>query len=461
MRPKKLHRRSAMLLIGVSIALIGGCSTTPAGHDDGLDAWALRTGGRAVPAAAPDRNAPELETLADLLERADAHNPELVAAAQQWRAALERIPQATSLPDPRLSLGAFVDEVETRTGPMDWRAGISQTFPWFGTLDLAGDVAVARADAARERFESARFRVARLVRDTWAELGYVRSAIDVTRGHRDLMGSWESVAQIQYSTGLGKEQDVIRAQVELGKLDDRLRTLEDLLLPLSARLNAVLDRPSAAPLPAPSPTAAPIPDLDEGALAAGLLASSPLLRARQREADAAERAVKLAGKGFYPDLSLGLDYTAIGQARAPGVRGSGDDVLAVTAGISLPVRRDRYRAAEKAAEAEWAAALAALRDTHNTLTVDLQYALYRLRDADRRIGLFRDTLVAKGQESVEITHVAYQAGDADFLDLVDAERVLLEFQLAAARAQADRAQALADVERITGVPLHTHAEDLP
>ena len=90
----------------------------------------------------------------------------------------------------------------------------------------------------------------------------------------------------------------------------------------------------------------------------------------------------------------------------------------------------------------------------NRLRAELEMALYRFRDGGRRVTLFRDSLIPKGEESVQALDTAYQSGDEGFLDLIDAERVLLEFQLQAARAEADRAKALAEIERITGISLH-------
>ncbi len=394
----------------------------------------------------------ETSSLTDQLLWAEFHNPAVQAASQRWLAALEQVPQTSDLPDPRVTFGWFVDEVETRTGPMDWRLGISQSFPWFGTLDLAGQVAVQQAEAARELLVAAKLEVAREVRDAWYELAYVGAAIDVTAGHLDLLVSWESVARTRYATALGTDADVIRAQVELGKLDDRLRSLKDLLRPLAARLNAALNRPAGAPLPTATlahggANAAQLAELN---LFESLDETSPSLRAMRWAVDAAADRIQLADKQFYPNFALGLDYTSIGSARGAGVKDSGKDAFAITSGISIPLRRTRLHAARSQAVAEQAAASAELASARNRIVAELELALYRVRDAERRIALFQDTLVPKGQQSVSSTKVAYQAGDIGFLDLIDAERVLLEFQLAAARAQADHAQALAFVERLTG-----------
>jgi outer membrane protein TolC len=434
------------------VLLGAACSSPPAAYDRGLSAWKQL-------ADQPPANLPahidDSSTLDDQVRWASFHNPEVRAASQRWRAALEVLPQATALPDPRLTLGWFVSEVETRTGPMDWRLGISQSLPWFGTLDLLGRIEASAAESAREHLLAARLEVVQTVREAFYELAWLAEDIEVTRAHRDLLVSWETVARTRYATGLGTDTDVLRAQVELGRLDDRLLSLQDLRRPLAARLNAALDRPADAALPSASLAHVSVEAglLDADRLRADLDQTSPILRSLQWKITAAEDAIALADKRYYPDVSFGLDYTRISSARAAGVSGSGDDVLALTSGISLPLRRTRLAAAAFQAEAELAAARADLDLARNDLSARLELALYHVRDAERRIDLYLNSLVPKGRQSVSSTTTAYQAGDADFLDLVDAQRVLLEFQRATARARADHAQALARVERLTGKQL--------
>ena len=94
----------------------------------------------------------ESSSLADCLKVALSESPAAEAAFWRWRAALERVPQVTALPDPRVSWGYFVNPVETRVGAQRQRAGLSQTLPWFGKLELRGNVAAQAADAEFERF---------------------------------------------------------------------------------------------------------------------------------------------------------------------------------------------------------------------------------------------------------------------------------------------------------------------
>jgi len=285
-------------------------------------------------------------------------------------------------------------------------------------------------------------------------LVWLRAASLVTDGHLTLIGHWEGVARSRYSAGIGSQADVIRAQVELGKIDNELKTLQDLRRPIVARLNAALGRSAASPVPPVSDALPDLPQLDETALATALPDSSPVLRALARRVAAAEHGADLADLQAYPDFVLGLDYTFIGKARMAGVSGSGDDALAVTLGLDLPIYRDSIRAGMARARAEHSAARGDAADAAHRLEAELELALYELRDAHRRLELYRHTLVPKGEESLNAIAGAYRAGDAGFLDIIDAERVLLEFELAAARAGTDLARSLARLEALTGTRLH-------
>lgn len=97
--------------------------------------------------------------------------------------------------------------------------------------------------------------------------------------------------------------------------------------------------------------------------------------------------------------------------------------------------------------------MAALRqrsERENKLISDLKMALYNFRDAERKIDLYRDTLVPKAEQQITVIQQAFAAGKTDFLDVIDAERTLLEFQLSFERALANHAQRLAKIEMLIG-----------
>lgn len=407
------------------------------------------------PSAVEDPVLDEAATLADYLAYAALHNPGLEAAFNRWRAALEKVPQVRSMPDPKFNYAYFIREVETRVGPQRQKFGISQTFPWFGKLRLRGDVALGVADAERERYELAKLRLFYRVKGAYYEYGYVARAIAVTEESVQLLGQLESVVGARYEAGEATFADVIKSQVELSRLEDRLRALEDLRGPMSARLNSAMGRRAKDILPWPRE----IPEVEISAsdeeIQAWAVDGNPELRVLDSAAAKERAAEALAGKDRFPDLTLGVEVIDTDEALNPGMIDRGKDPVVAVLSVNLPLWYSKYRAARREAQARYRAAIAERTETENRLTADLQLALYHFRDAERRIQLYGDALIPRTRQSLEVSRRAFTVGAAGFLDLVDAQRTLLEFELSYERARADRAQRLAELEMLIGreIPL--------
>lgn len=385
------------------------------------------------------------------LAYAAQNNPGLEAAFNRWKAALGRVPQAKALPDPRLSYRYYVREVETRVGAMRQGFGLSQTFPWLGKLDLRGDVASQAAEAERHRFEAARLKLFYEVKNAYYEYYHLRQSTEIVRRNMHLVQHMEQVARTRYKTAAASHPEVIRAQVELGKLEDRLTSLHELRQPITAKLNAALNRSAGMTLPWPTEIPEEPVSLTDEQMLTWLAKSSPELRAMDAETEAARLQTELAKKEYFPDVTLGVDYVDVADAIGPVRPGdSGKDAVAAMVSINLPIWYDKLAAGvREARHRQWAARLARLQRT-NELNASLKLVLYRFRDAERKLDLYRDTLAPKATEAVKTSESAYRAGKASFTDLVDAQRALLEFELAAERALADRAQRLAELEMLVG-----------
>jgi len=391
-------------------------------------------------------------TLADYLAYGARANPGLEAAFNRWAAALERIPQARALPDPTLGFGYFVQEVETRVGPQRAKLGVSQMLPWTGKRALRGEAALHKAEAAHARYEAAKLSLFYRIRRAYWEYWYLSRAIAITEENLRLVAQLEGVARAKYAAGLAPQSAVTKAQVELGRLEDRLTALRDMRGPGSAELDAAIGRRPGAALPWPKESP---PEnrggIDYDALAALLDESSPELAAADAIIDNEESNVALARKGALPDVGVGLDYTFTGESAMAG-SDSGKDIVAMLS-VSLPLGRAKYRAAEREAQARLAAARLDRADRENALSASLKAALFGFRDAERRTELYGNTLLAKARQALDVARQSFEAGKADFLDVIDAQRTLLEFDLAQERARASRAVSLAEIEMLVGTEI--------
>jgi outer membrane protein TolC len=188
----------------------------------------------------PDAN--NLRRLSDYLQYAALRNAALEASFQDFKAAVEQVPQAKSLPDPKFTYSYFIREVETRVGPQEQKFGIMQVFPWFGTIEARAGSAAAQAKAAKKRYDAEKLKLFWKVKEAFYEYVYLASAVDIAKQNLELLKHFEEVARTRYAAAAGGHPDVIRAQVELAKLEDILKSLEKLREPTVARLNAILNR---------------------------------------------------------------------------------------------------------------------------------------------------------------------------------------------------------------------------
>ena len=136
-----------------------------------------------------------------------------------------------------------------------------------------------------------------------------------------------------------------------------------------------------------------------------------------------------------------------------GIPESGKDPVMTMFSINLPVWRDKYHASVRETEIRQKSAIKEHENRENIIISDLKTALYNYRDAGRKIELFRDTLIPKAKQSLNVTQTAFESGNKDFLSLIDTQRTLLEFELAYERALTDRVKFRAQVEMLIGKDL--------
>ncbi len=430
---------------------VSGCSL-PLQKTSGKAGWAADEAAAlgALPGGSGDFFVLSAESrLEDYLDAAAWNNPGLRAAFLDWQAALEQIPQDKALSNPKLAYGYFIERVETRTGAQRQRMGLSQTLPRFGELRLRGQRAKARAAAARQRCEATKQRLFFEVKEAYYELFYLRRAMEIARETIELLRRLESVAQAGFRAGRDMA-DVVAAQMELGKLEEKAAELRDLEEAVAAKLGAVLNYPTKSRLPLPKTFDLSGAAMSDREALEAFVVQNPTLGEWDDQLVAAEKEEALARKAFWPEVSLGVDYVETGRSRFPGVVGTGRDPVMVTGAASLPLWRGKNRAGVREAQARRESVKLKREETENRLLAEIRLALYKLRDAERKIGLFGGTLLPLAQNSLEVAEQAYRAGRSDFMQLIEAQRMLLDVRLSYQRAVADREQRLAEVEMLIG-----------
>jgi outer membrane protein TolC len=328
-----------------------------------------------------------------------------------------------------------------------------QTFPWFGEIEARTDAAAAAAKAARKRYEATKLKLFADVKDAFYEYTYLAQAIEIARENLELIQHFEEVARTKYMAASAGHPDVIRAQIELARLEDQLKTLEELRKPIVARLNAVLNRQSLEMLPWPRKAEFRVVKVSREKMIELLRLKNPELEALDFELEAAKNKVELAKKKFWPDVGVGVGWTDTGSALNPGMSDSGKDPIILMFTMNLPIWREGYKAAELQAKANVLKASHQKKDAENTIIARAERSLYDFEDSDRKRNLYGDVLIPKSEELLGASETAYKAGTVDFLSLINAQQKLLEFQLHYERAATDNQQELARLEMLVGAEL--------
>ena len=405
------------------------------------------------------QDAPRLPANADmhdLLTWLDEYNPALRAAKHDIATADAVIETKGYLPDPTVDLTLYAVEVETRVGPQRQKLSLSQSMPWPGKLALEKQGAELVALASREEIEVLRFQIHRQFKYLFAQYYFIGKSIEITKEHLILLESLDSVVDIKYRTGETSYSNLVRIDVEIDRFRDQVSTFEDMAAPVLAQMNALLGRDQDHPISFPGmlhDTQIDLTVAPEETIFKGLPNTNPQLRTLEHLDSVAQNQIeqsRLAGK---PDLRFHMSYINTGSAIMPGVVGSGDDPLLFGVGVNIPWQRKKYKALETVTYHRQQRLAQERQDTLNHLSSELKSAFFTYRDARRKIDLYRDSILPKAMESWMVTLKSFESDSSDFMDVIDSEQTLLEFNLSLHRAIADRTRAMADIEMLTGVPL--------
>lgn len=401
----------------------------------------------------PDVEVATLISVTDHIRAGLRRNPEIKAAFYRWKASLRDVSRAFSLPDPEITFSEYIEDVETRVGPQERSYGVRQKIPFGDKLWVRRSSAFHKSEARYFRLIAVRREVIRGISDVYYELAYLDKAIGITRENMNLLGNFERVAQSKYSSGLKSNQDLLKIQLELGRLENELRSLEDMRTPVQARLAALLNLQEHAGFKPPDETLESLPDdevISTEEMTALLKDNNPVLKIAASQTAGQEDDWRLAKRGYVPDVTLGLTRIETGEALVSSTPDSGKDPLLVSVSVNVPIWFSRVEAQIDGAEALWEESKAMERSSKQDLRSRLAMARYRLRDAARQSKMYRDALIPKAVQTMNATQSAYESGGMDFLSLIEAQRVLLNFQKAFYRHNADYYQRRAEVEELIG-----------
>lgn len=394
----------------------------------------------------------EAISLEEALRYGALQNASLRGAFYQWKASVHDIKQSTSWDDPQFSFKFFIDEVETRVGPQKEMFSISQKVPFPGKLYTQGKASTAVSRQKYADYQKTKLQYFYELKDAYFEFWFLYKNILVTEKNKELLEHFEGVAQSKFKSGLASNQDLLKAQVELGKLENDILTLNDYRRPIVARLNAVLNRDVNMSIGWPEEIDHEVKPLEEQIVFESFQENNPDLEKASQRIEETKKKVWLARLDYLPDTTVAFDYINVDKGPL-NVSDNGQNASALMFKVNVPLWYGKQKSQVDEAKALRESAVAQQEQLENDLSAKIKMIYFKIQDAERQIKLYRDALVPKAEQSLKASETAYSGGKVDFLNLIDSQRTLLNFQLSYYKAIRDYEQRLAELEMMVGESL--------
>lgn len=325
------------------------------------------------------------QTLEDYQQMAIEHNPSVLSKYKAFEAAMTRVQQANSLPDPSLSFGYFISPVETRVGPQRARFSLSQMFPWFGTLKAQGDVATLTAEATYQQFVEAQNSIRFEVAKAYYPLQELEALLSVQAANLELLRTWKRLATVKYENGETALADVFRIDLLIKELETELSLIEGRRKPLTITLNRLLNREDTDII-----AVAQWAELDAtDAISSVDWSTHPRMLELEKRIAAKQALTKAVEKQGLPKVGAGLDYVIVGEREDATVPDNGRNAFMPMVTVSLPIFRKKYSAAIDEANFQMEAYELDIQSVENELVSKLEQLRYDVQRETELSVLYR------------------------------------------------------------------------
>ena len=391
----------------------------------------------------------EKAVLSELIRAALDENPQIKAAEQEWQAALEKIPQAKSLPDPMLSYSHFGQSIETRLGPQRDKISVSQKFPFFGKQSIRGEVARSQAWILEAQYRAVQADIVLKVKQAFFSLYWFDKALQISQEEKEVLQRLARVAQKKYETGQATQQDVLKAQLEISKVLGKTLSLKQRRKAVTAELNALLNRSADTFVGIVSELEIVGIQVELAELYEWAKQNRPELQKVQHLIERNEKSLKLAKKNYYPDFNVMFDYFFIG-AGSTAQPDDGRNAWMGSVGINIPLWRRRLRASEAEEATKLKASEDLYRNAENETLSRVNELYFEVKTVEDQVKLYQYSLLPQAEQSFKASEIGYLAGKVDFLNLLESERMVLMIRTSYHKTISDLRKSLARLERVVG-----------
>ena len=398
-----------------------------------------------VPLSAFAQGASDTLNLNDLVREALRNNPELKAFEYNRDAMEARVDAAGTLDDPELTYMREEMPGFRWNESMTQKIELMQMIPFPGKLSTKTEIAEIQAEHAHhEHMEKANEVLARL-RSAYFELWFAQQSLALNRENARLLQQFTKIAQTRYGVGETPQQDVLKAFVEIAKLDNQLITLRQQELAMKSMLGALLSR-----LPGDTLGVAAVP---AGDLYLPTQDTLQYLAQRYRgmllhdslSVEESEKMLSLAKKEYLPNFKIGIEYV-----RRPFEEFRG---WTVSAGINLPfmpwsIGRNAAKVEEASISIE--KSRETLKNSRNMIRSSINELCLKAESVRKQLENYTKVIVPQTQLTLRASMTAYQTGRTDFLMLIDTYRMLVELSMEKLMLRMQFEQTVAELKREVG-----------
>ncbi len=388
-------------------------------------------------------------TLEELVKAADESNPEIKSSSQAAAASKAMIPAAGALPDPTVkfeTMGNLIPPTLMKGDPSSARTyGVEQEIPFPGKRGLKESIASAEAESQQWNHELVHLKVRSELKQAFFELYLIHKSLDILLKNKELLQNFENIAESRYKVGQTTQQDVLKAQVEISKVLDRLLVQGQKKRIAEAKINNLLYRPPETPVGKPAEFKKTELAYSFEELTQLALNGSPELKSKESEITRRQQGVELACKEFYPDFAFGFTFAE---------REQNPDMYGLMVSAKLPIYSWTKQQPElEAARLNFSSARSMRDNTSSTVRYQVKEAYTTATTSEKLANLYGSAIVPQSNLALNSAIANYQVGKIDFLQLIDATMSLLEYELKYYEAMVEFHKALAQLEPLVGVDL--------
>lgn len=396
-------------------------------------------------------------TLDSLIAQAIKVSPKIKMLQAKLCASEDMVPQVSNLPDPMLTLGlmnlptnSLSFTQEAMTGKI---IGLSQKIPFPGKLSTMGKVSQKNADIVKEELDDAKNEIRKNVASAYYELSFTRKAIAIENESGKLLKSIAEVVRTKYSVSTASQQNLLKIELEITKVNDKLDQLAEQESSQLAVLNSYLLKPSNSTLNVHENFNIKFLSLTQSELDSLARANRPFLKGINIAEEKAALQKSLADYDYYPNFSLGIQYTQ--RDRIAQTNMDLHDLVSFMVGISLPLNYGG-KVSSKVEETESMKELymQQYNSSLQMLNANFGSAISKLNTLKKRINLINNGLLPQAEQTYNAALSSYQVGQIDFINVIDAENNLYKIHTDIYRLKTNYLKEVAALEFLTGTKLN-------